>query len=159
MRATLAYAYRHDPPLLAKYTGSTQLLPNGDVLVGWGSEPYFTEFAPDGAVRLDARLPPGGQTYRALRFPWSGSPVVPPTLAGARGAGGPRLFASWNGATEVSSWHLLTGETHAALASDSTFPRSGFETELPVSRASRYAAVVAPDRRGEPLGRSATIAV
>jgi hypothetical protein len=86
-------------------------------------------------------------------------PVVPPTLVSARGAGSPTLYASWNGATDVSSWHLLAGSTHSALASDSTIPRSGFETALPVSRASGYAAVVAIDRRGEPLGRSAAIAV
>ena len=55
MQATLTREYKHDPPLLATHTGSVQVLPNGDVLVGWGSEPYFTEYAYDGTVRLDAR--------------------------------------------------------------------------------------------------------
>ena len=37
----------------AEFMGNAQLLGNGNVVVGWGSEPYVTEFAPDGAIVLD----------------------------------------------------------------------------------------------------------
>ena len=159
MRATLDRRYVHDPPLLARKTGSTQLLGNGDVLVGWGSEPWVTEFGRDGAVRFDARLPHGGQTYRALRFPWSGRPDVPPTLAPVRAEGEAMLYASWNGATEIAAWRLLAGESPTALRTVATRPRAGFETMLGPAGSSRYAAAVALDRRGRPLARSGTVAL
>jgi hypothetical protein len=157
MRASLARRYTHHPPLLARYTGSAQLLPNGNVLVGWGSQPYFTEFARDGAVRFDARLPRGGETYRALRFPWTGRPAAPPALVAVPTAGNAVLYASWNGATEVASWQLHTGSSPTSLRPESTMPRVAFETELPSQQAAGFAAVVALDSRGRPLGRSAAI--
>jgi hypothetical protein len=141
MRATLARRFVHHPPLLARYTGSAQMLGNGDLLVGWGSAPNFTEFAADGEVRFDARLPNGGQTYRVLRFPWTGHPADPPMVVARTTAAGSRLYASWNGATA------------------GTYPRRGFETELPVGPDVASAAAVALDASGTKLARSAAIAV
>src|SRR5581483_8057780 len=45
MRASLKHAYTHSPPLLASAEGNVQLLPNGNVLVGWGTAPAFSEYA------------------------------------------------------------------------------------------------------------------
>ncbi len=84
-RATLVRKYTHKPGrLLAKFMGNAQLLDNGNVLVGWGSEPFITEFGPSGDIRFDARLPDGGQNYRAFRFPWVGRPTDKPKLVRAR---------------------------------------------------------------------------
>jgi len=153
MRATLLRKYTHG--LLAKHTGSTQLLPNGDVLVGWGSEPYFTEYAADGSVRFDARLPHGGQTYRALRFPWVGHPTEPPRLASVGGM----LYASWNGATEVASWRLRAGTAKSRIADAQIVSRTAFETALSPPAGARYTAAVALDAAGKPLGTSGTIRI
>jgi hypothetical protein len=155
MRATLTRAYTHRPALLARFTGSTQVLPNGNVLVGWGSEPWFTEYSPGGRVVLDARFPRGGQTYRVLRFPWVGRPAEPPTLVSRNGT----LYASWNGATEIAAWELRTGARASALQHEQTRPRRGFETTFVPRASAKQAAVVALDRHGKPLGTSATIAV
>ena len=159
MRATLEHAYVHQPRMRAKYTGSMQVLGNGDALVGWGSERYFTEFARDGSVRLDARLPPGGQTYRALRFEWSGNPVGEPTAVAGRGMTGPVLYASWNGATAVSHWRLLSGPDASRLQPAAAVPRTGFETTLEGGAAGGYAAAAALDASGREVGRSKTIAL
>jgi Arylsulfotransferase (ASST) len=156
-RVTLERAYTHQPPLLAKFTGSTQLLHDRNVLVGWGSEPYFTEFGHDGTIRLDMQFAPGGESYRALRFPWSGQPKTTPTLVAVPNAGSPLLYVSWNGATEVASWQLLTGSTPAALQATATVPRTGFETQLSPGLTSGYAAVTALDASDRPLGQSATV--
>ena len=59
MRATLVRQYVHRPPQLAHALGSVQAQANGNILVGWGTEPYFTEYTAGGAVLLDARLPHG----------------------------------------------------------------------------------------------------
>ena len=67
-RAVLHRRYTHYPTLHAQALGSMQRQPNGNVLVGWGTAPYFTEYTDEGRVVFDARLPKGGQNYRTLRF-------------------------------------------------------------------------------------------
>src|SRR6516164_3326481 len=52
MRVTLKHAYTHPAGLLADNQGSVQLLPDGRVFVGWGAEPYFSEFAGQGELLL-----------------------------------------------------------------------------------------------------------
>jgi len=154
MRVTLQHAYTHQPdPVLAHFLGNAQLLDNGDVFVGWGGVPYVTEFTRSGAIAFDARLPHGGQSYRAFRFPWVGRPADRPALAPRAGV----LHASWSGATEVVSWQLLEGAGAAELRSGPVLPRTGFETVLTPAPQTRRAAVVALDRRAAPLGTSPTI--
>ncbi len=154
-RATLARQIRHYPALYARVTGNHQVLPNGNELVTWGNTGWWTEYAPNGAVRLDAKLPKGGQNYRVFRFPWVGTPADPPVLVAERGGG--RLWASWNGATEVASWRLETGARASAMSPSATVPRSGFETAFPAPAGARFASVVALDASGKPLRRSKPI--
>jgi hypothetical protein len=154
MRVSLEHAYTHRPdPVLSHFLGNAQVLGNGDVFAGWGGSPYVTEFTRDGAIAFDARLPHGGQSYRAFRFPWVGRPADRPALAARAGV----LHASSNGATEVVSWQLMEGVGGAELRSGPTVPRTGFETVLTPAPQTRRAAVVALDRTGAPLGTSLTI--
>jgi len=136
MRASLEHEYLHEPPLHAHKLGSVQLQPNGDALVGWGTDPHFSEYAEAGAVRLDATLPHGGENYRTLRFPWRGKPHDGPRAV-VRGS---IVYASWNGATDVVAWKIEPGGP--------TVDRTGFETALPL----RPGHVVALDVRGHALG-------
>jgi hypothetical protein len=154
MRVSLVRAYTHRPErVLSHFLGNAQLLGDGDVFVGWGGSPYVTEFTRDGAIAFDAHLPHGGQSYRAFRFPWVGRPTDKPALA----VRGHTLYASWNGATEVASWQLLEGASASDLRPGPTVPRNGFETTLTAGAQTRSAAVVALDRGGAPLGRSAAV--
>ncbi len=145
MRVSLQREYAHHPLLHAHKLGSVQLLPNGDVLVGWGTDPHFTEFSAGGAVRLDATLPHGGENYRTLRFPWTGRPRDAPAAV-VRGS---TIFASWNGATDVAAWRVDPGG--AAVS------RRGFETALPAPAGPGSVQVVALGADGKPLGRSARL--
>ena len=154
MEATLHRSYVNRPVMRAHALGSLQLLPNGNALVGWGTEPYLTEFDAAGAAVYEARLPRGGQNYRTLRFPWTATPAAPPDLAAVAGR---LLYASWNGATEVAAWQLHTGRTPGRLAAGPTTPRRGFETALHAPPGARYAAAVAVDELGRALGRSAVV--
>jgi hypothetical protein len=156
-RATLRRAFTHRPLVLAHYTGNMQVLGNDNVLVGWGSAPYFSEYGPDGSVRLDVRMARGGQTYRALRFPWSGRPKTRPKLVAVRGVGSLALYASWNGATEIARWQLLTGASQSSLRPEAAVPETGFETLLTPFATKGYAVAVALDDAGRPLGRSAAL--
>jgi hypothetical protein len=154
MHVSLEHAYTHRPDrVLSHFLGNAQLLANGNVFVGWGGAPYVTEFTRSGAIAFDARLPRGGQSYRAFRFPWVGRPTDRPSL----GARGDRLYASWNGATEVASWQLLEGTSASDLRRTQTVPRTGFETHLTLATQTRRAAVIALDRGGAPLGTSTTV--
>ncbi len=58
----------------------------GGVFVGWGSEPYFSEFSPSGQLLYDAHWHGSYQSYRAYRFPWTGTPAEPSRDRGRRGA-------------------------------------------------------------------------
>lgn len=69
-KVDLIEAYVHQPTFFAGNQGSTQLLPNGNVLVGWGSVPVFTEYSSDGRPLYEAQLPTSVTTYRALRAEW-----------------------------------------------------------------------------------------
>ncbi len=158
MRATLVQQYLHHPPLLAHAFGSVQVQPNGNVLVGWATQPWLTEYTAGGAVLLDAKLPHGGQNYRALRFPWTSTPTDPPALASRPTASGDLLYVSWNGATEVSRWQAVAGNRQDDLTPRVTVARRGFETMLHLpSGAGKFAAAVALDATGKPIGRSAAI--
>ena len=66
--------------------GDTQPLPNGNVFVGWGSEPYFSEYSRSGKLLLEGELPGPDLTYRATVGQWVGLPLSPPVGA-ARGHG------------------------------------------------------------------------
>ena len=55
-----------------------QVLPNGNVFVGWGASPYYSEFAAGGDLLYDATFPSATQSYRDFRFPWVGRPAEPP---------------------------------------------------------------------------------
>jgi hypothetical protein len=158
MTATLISSFDHSTPLLAPSQGDFQPLPGGDWFVGWGQEPYFSEFGPEGRLLFDAHLPATYQSYTVLQFPWSGNPTQPPQLAVRAGPhGGAVVYASWNGSTAVSQWRLLGGSSPQALASLATVARSGFETAIATSTTPHYVAVQALGAQGQTLSTSATI--
>jgi hypothetical protein len=159
MRTALVRQYTHSPSVLSHAMGNTQVLPNGNVLVGWGASPYFTEYSADGRVVFDATLPPGGENYRTLRFPWTGSPAEAPALAARRTGASRELLASWNGSTDVAAWRVESGGRQAALTAGHAQPRRGFETSLGVTAGARFARVVALDRSGAVIGRSPVVAL
>ncbi len=149
----------HSGPLLAGSQGNDQVLPNGDSFVGWGEQPYFTEFGPGGETLFDAHIPAPGQSYRAYRFPWSATPTTRPAVA-VNGSSGTSaaVYASWNGATSVAAWTVLGGATEGSLAPlGARTPVGGFETAIPLSAAPPYLAVQALDSEGRVLGTSPVV--
>jgi Arylsulfotransferase (ASST) len=163
--ATLVSEFTHTPPISTKSQGNVQALGNGDWFVGWGEVPDFSELSPTGALLFDAHFPAGDQSYRDLRFAWTGVPATRPALAlvAAHGAAAARsagtVYASWNGATLVASWRVLVGATAHSLRPIAEAPRSGFETAiaLPARTAGRYLSVQALGGTGQVLGAAATV--
>ena len=159
MHASLTRKYTHHPALLATHTGSAQVLPNGNVLVGWGSKRYFTEFGPDGAVRFEARYPRAARHTVRSAFRGSVGRACRRNSSPARARPATSATRVGHGATEVDAWQLLTGTRPAAMLPALTMPRRGSETALPIPRGTRYAAVVALGAKGNRLDKSKTIRV
>jgi hypothetical protein len=149
--AELVSAFANPDGLPSGSWGSHRLLPGGDSLVGWGSRPGFTVFDPAGEVLLDATLPRDTFSYRAVLADWTGRPADPPRL---RTGAGTTAHVSWNGATDVTGWRVLTGRDAAHLTATDEVARTGFETRLELPGPARYVAVEALDARGAVLGRS-----
>ncbi len=156
--ATLARSYVHSPPLLSTSQGNAQLLPGGHIFVGWGSNPYATEYDRAGNVLFDLRFGVGRvDSYRAFRFPWTGLPTTPPAVALRPGADRTTVYASWNGATEVAGWRILAGPDASRLSPVATVAKDGFETHVTVSSTAATFAVVALAADGTVLRRSAPV--
>jgi len=147
--------YQHSPPLDTNFEGNAQVLPNGNVFVGWGQQPYFSEFSASGQMLFDARFTSNTSSYRAYRLPWSGQPSAPPSMAVApNNDGTTQVWSSWNGATGVSSWRVLSGTSANSLTTLQTVPRRGFETSLSAPTGLGDFEVQALDSNGSVLGTS-----
>jgi hypothetical protein len=156
MSATLLRKYPHPEGKICGTQGSVQVLPNGNVFIGWGSNPLLSEYSRNGDLLFNASFPPEVESYRAFRFPWSGQPDDDPAAAVERGPDDEvTLYASWNGATEVASWQVIAGPGPDRLEpAGSVTPRQGFETAITVHTAGPYVSVQAKDRSGRVLGTS-----
>jgi hypothetical protein len=158
----LASVYTHPgAPLLSASQGNVQTLPDGNTVVGFGAVPAVSEYAPDGGLLLDAHQPLQMSFYRAFRAPWRARPLGPPVaFASVNDTGEETLvYASWNGATEVSRWRVLAGASPGSLRAQAEVAAAGFESSarLPVRRA--YVAVQALDAAGRPLASSKPVRV
>jgi Arylsulfotransferase (ASST) len=164
MRATLRHEYSHTTAAIdAASQGNMQLLPNGAHVIGFGTSPYVAEYArPAGGGEpeqiLDARFPTGVQSYRAFMGDWIGEPPLSELALVVRrrpGRGAFIAYVSWNGATEVDSWHFSAGSTHSSLVTVRRVPRAGFETSIRFTSDGAMAfQASAHDREGKLLGRS-----
>jgi Arylsulfotransferase (ASST) len=71
--ATLINSFDQPEGLIAPSQGNSQRTADGNTVVGWGSQPYFSEFAPDGTLLYNAQFPTGVNSYRAYLLPWNPS--------------------------------------------------------------------------------------
>jgi hypothetical protein len=159
MKATLVHEYTHPDGKYADAAGNAQVLPNGNVFVGWGRALAISEFNREGELLFDARLPPGNRSYRAFRSVWHATnPTSRPAIAAERTSEDEiRVYASWNATTEVERWAVLAGERPDTLEIIGAVPRDGFETAMVARTPARYVAVRARDRLGRTLGTSPVV--
>jgi hypothetical protein len=153
--ATMVAQYTQSDHPDAAYMGSTQLLSNGNVFVGFGAQPWFTEYSKSGQVLLEGVMPGPDLSYRANQVQsWVGVPLTPPSGA-VRGSGGQtKVYASWNGDTEVASWKVLAGPSAGQLTVVATKAKGGFETGIPVRAGNKVFKVEALDGKGRVIGTS-----
>jgi hypothetical protein len=156
-RVTLRRAYTHPRSLHAASQGNVQMLPNGNVLVGWGAAPYVSEFSPSGELLFDAELATDYISYRAYRIPWAGIGTGSPAVATERSRGDTDAFVSWNGDTRVSRWWALSGPDPRSLSALGSVPRTGFETGMRIPRTVTKLAIQGVDSSGATIGTSSLV--
>jgi hypothetical protein len=149
--------------------GQVQKLHNGNIFIGWGALPYYSEYTLDGDLLFHAHFGAAGadymQSYRAWKYDWVGYPTEPPTLflyAQYCNTTQVSAYVSWNGATDVSLWRFYTsayvaGPFRTLAGGDVT--RKGFETSaiLSETQPTSFAYVEGLDSTGNVLGTSRTM--
>jgi hypothetical protein len=159
-KATLVREFARSTGTSAQSEGSLQRLPGGNVFVGFGSEPFFSEFSSRGKLLLDASLPADDGTYRTYRFPWSATPRTRPAVVAQRtGPSAASVYASWNGATRVAKWQILAGQSAGSLSRIATVRKRSFETRIDLQSSATVFAVRALDSNGRALGASPAVPV
>jgi MFS family permease len=153
--ATLISQYTRNTEFDADYMGNSQPLQNGNVFVGWGSEPYFSEYSRSGKLLFEGEFPRPDLSYRATLQRWIGLPLSPPVGAARQANGKTTVYASWNGATQVASWRVLAGRSSTGrLTVVASTAKSGFETAIPVPPSYKSFKVEALSANGRVLGAS-----
>lgn len=166
MKAKLLREYRHPEGRLSMSGGSMQMLPNNNVLMGWGFIRDITEFSYDGKVlfhaHLEDREQEGTANYRNYKYEWNGLPATDPKLIAyskfCNRDAALVAYVSWNGATNVTRWRFEVSEfKEGPWLPAGTFNTDGFETEAILSRTFYpHVRVQALDRRGRVLRKSTT---
>jgi hypothetical protein len=155
MTAGVVSAFTHPRKLLSANQGNVELLPNGNLFVGWGSQRWFTELSPTGKVLFDGRLARGNDNYRAFRYPWVGRPAAAPRVEASSDDGRITARVSWNGATEVARWQLLAGPAANQLTQVGERAEDGFETAITITGTHEFVAMRAVDAAGNVLTTTA----
>ncbi len=152
--ATLAAQYTGGNQFESEYMGDMQPLSNGNSFIGWGSEPYFSEYSASGKLLLEASFPGNDLSYRSTVEQWVGLPLTLPAGAVRQTNGRTTVYASWNGATQVVSWRVLGAAAGNRMAVVTSAARSGFETTIPVAQSYSSFEVQALDADGRVIGTS-----
>jgi hypothetical protein len=154
---TLVAQFAHPTALSSGSQGDIQQLPDGDMFIGWGAEPYFSEFSASGQLLFDGHMHGSYESYRTYRFPWVGTPTTTPAIAAVGANAKVTVYASWNGATQVASWRVFAGTSPKALVPVATAADAGFETAIATPARAPYVAVQALESSGAVIGTSKTI--
>lgn len=161
MIAKVVAQYDRPDKGLSRLRGNMQLLPNGNVFIGWGKGGYHSEFTEGGKLVMEATfLSERLSSYRVYKFNFIGQPTEPPALK-AFSFGNDRTnsvlvcYVSWNGATEVGSWRFYgsTGK-NAPEITLGTALKDGFETIFMAEEYFPFITAEAFDDNGQSLGRS-----
>jgi hypothetical protein len=132
--------------------GNVQTLANGNAFVGWGDVPFFSEFNRSGQLIFDAVMPTPDISYRAYVQRWVGLPLYPPSGAERTRNGVTTVYASWNGATELRGWRVVSVSSGAKRVVAQKH-KTGFETQIRVKRSGRFE-VEALNAAGRVIGTS-----
>lgn len=163
MTAEVVAEFVNPRGVISASQGSMQILPSGNVLLGFGYNAAWTEFLPTGEAICDVHVGSqktfntgAVQTYHVNKYPWIGRPTTTsPQIVFREG----EVHVSWNGATEIRSWVLETSMNEDMEGNKNSIldigmvDRTGFETKMGVDcHRWPYVRAVAVDVKGKRLG-------
>lgn len=157
MTAELKAEFVNQHKIISGSQGSMQVLPSGNVLLGFGYNAAWTEFSSEGEPLCDVHVGSkktfntgAVQTYKVNKAAWVGKPTTAPRIAVADD----EIFMSWNGATEVKLWRIQ-GSRGSGIDLEVVMEveKTGFETSVSVY-CEKWVSVraVALDASGAELG-------
>jgi hypothetical protein len=146
--------YTFAPNFNAGFLGNIEQLAGGNVVLGWGSQPFFSEQSKSGKTLLEAVWPKPDESYRAYMENWVGIPSFPPSGAVRTSGGKATVYASWDGDTQVTGWRVLAGKSTSSLKTVATVSKNGFETTIPLKSTYDAYKVQALAAKGHVLGTS-----
>jgi hypothetical protein len=170
--ATLLQTFPAPDSIFAFSQGNTQILPNKNAFVNWGSGGAVTEFAPNGTAIFHAYLESGElwkngdvQNYRGFKFNWTGLPQEEPAVIALKHGESIIVYVSWNGDTETAIWRFYGfSDGVGSTVSDREYilgqqHRDGFETSFYVKSGSavRKFFAEAIGKKGEVLRRTRVV--
>jgi hypothetical protein len=138
--------------------GNYQILPDGHVFIGWGIQPYASEFTSSGKLLWDFSVPGiQFQSYRTFKYPWTGAPDTNPALVASRKDGEVTAFTSWNGDTRTKSWALMAGTRVGHLGKHAEVTKTRFEAKLKANTDAPVVRVLALDANHKIIGVSPVV--
>ncbi len=102
------------------------------MFIGWGSQPYFSEFSATGELLVDGQFESWTRSYRTFLGEWQGKPRDKPVMLAhtePENLNSFVVYASWNGATEIDHWTVFAGSDAASLKPIASQTWSGFEDD------------------------------
>jgi hypothetical protein len=128
--------------------GNMEVLPSGNIVMGYGSVPTLKEFDQDGNVVLtvswgEAELV---QSYRSYKAEWVGIPSSKPDVYACKTSNATEVYMSWNGATEYRTWTVFGGASNGSLSEVISVKKTGFETRAVVAQTLGFVKVEASGR-------------
>ena len=151
-----------DGGLLSGSQGNLQLLPGGNVHIGWGEHAYFSEHTWDGSPVQYGQLAQRDSNvmvYRSNKFNWTGAPTTKPAVfsyaQSEKAEAGMVIYVSWNGATEVHGWNFYASDTaEGPFELVGSMNKDGFETAYRYRDIYGWSFVEAVDGGGRAMERS-----
>ncbi|KAL4866425.1 hypothetical protein BDV12DRAFT_187389 [Aspergillus spectabilis] len=148
----------HD--MISSSQGNMQVLPNGNVFIGWGNNAYVSEHDEEGNLLLWGYIDKDRiMNYRAQKFQWEGNPTDIPALwtysKSSDASSQTTFYVSWNGATRVQHWRFYgTNNSTSNYTLLYQVRKDGFETSYTASEFYRWTFAEAIDEQGKVLGKS-----
>ncbi|KAI2610342.1 ASST-domain-containing protein [Hypoxylon fragiforme] len=163
--AELVQGFYPPDDLLSKSQGSTQILPNGNALVNWGSSGAVTEYLPNGEAIFHAYMDSGDlglgvENYRAFRYNWTGLPNEEPAIVALQDDEEITAYVSWNGDTETKTWKFYAAtDSNGSKKFIGEVERTSFETSLRIPKHATAVSAEAIGANGKSLRHTATVLV
>ena len=142
--------------------GNMQILPNKNVVMGWGKNAFLSEHAENGDIVFFGGIATTNiMHYRVYKFPWVAKPVDIPAMwtYSRTKSSATAFYVSWNGATDVKSWTFYgSSSMDGPFVPVATIPKSGFETIWKDIEHHAFTFAEALDANGKSLANSTVTA-